>query len=389
MKLVAGALVLGRKFAALTEPGERVGVLLPNVNAAAVAFFALQAFGRVPAMLNFSAGPGQPRGRRGHGPDQAGDLLGRVRRQGQARALDRRPSAATPSSSGSRTCAARSRPRDRLRGLWDGLFAQPHPPARFGVAARRPGRGAVHLGLGGPAEGRRAQPRQHPGQLRPDLGPGRLQPARQGVQRPAGVPQLRPDRRHAAADAWAASRSTCTPRRCTTGSSRSWSTTATSTIIFGTNSFLKGYGTHGRPVRFPLPALRLRRGRGDPGRDAEACGSTSSACASSTGYGATETAPGALARTRPCTTAGARSAASCPASSTGSSPWPGMDQRRPAVGQGPQRHAGLPALRAARRAAAARGRLVRHRRHRRPRRRRASSPSSAAPSASPRSAARW
>ena len=57
MKLVAGALVLGRRFAALTEPGERVGVLVPNVNAAAVAFYALQAFGRVPAMLNFSAGP--------------------------------------------------------------------------------------------------------------------------------------------------------------------------------------------------------------------------------------------------------------------------------------------------------------------------------------------
>ena len=57
MKLVAGALVLGRRFAALTEPGERVGVLLPNVNAAAVVFYALQAFGRVPAMLNFSAGP--------------------------------------------------------------------------------------------------------------------------------------------------------------------------------------------------------------------------------------------------------------------------------------------------------------------------------------------
>jgi acyl-[acyl-carrier-protein]-phospholipid O-acyltransferase/long-chain-fatty-acid--[acyl-carrier-protein] ligase len=56
-KLVAGALVLGHRLAAVTEPGERVGVLLPNVNAAAVVFFALQAFGRVPAMLNFSAGP--------------------------------------------------------------------------------------------------------------------------------------------------------------------------------------------------------------------------------------------------------------------------------------------------------------------------------------------
>jgi acyl-[acyl-carrier-protein]-phospholipid O-acyltransferase/long-chain-fatty-acid--[acyl-carrier-protein] ligase len=56
-RLVAGALVLGRKLAEVTEPGERVGVLVPNVNAAAVVFFALQAYGRVPAMLNFSAGP--------------------------------------------------------------------------------------------------------------------------------------------------------------------------------------------------------------------------------------------------------------------------------------------------------------------------------------------
>jgi len=38
------------------EKGERVGVLLPNAKGAAVTFFALQAFGRVPAMLNFSTG---------------------------------------------------------------------------------------------------------------------------------------------------------------------------------------------------------------------------------------------------------------------------------------------------------------------------------------------
>jgi acyl-[acyl-carrier-protein]-phospholipid O-acyltransferase/long-chain-fatty-acid--[acyl-carrier-protein] ligase len=56
-RLVAAALVLGRRLAARTQPGERVGVLLPNVNAAAVTFMALQAYGRVPAMLNFSAGP--------------------------------------------------------------------------------------------------------------------------------------------------------------------------------------------------------------------------------------------------------------------------------------------------------------------------------------------
>lgn len=55
-KLVLGSLVLGRKIASMTEVKENVGVLLPNSNGAVVTFFALQAFGRVPAMLNFSVG---------------------------------------------------------------------------------------------------------------------------------------------------------------------------------------------------------------------------------------------------------------------------------------------------------------------------------------------
>ncbi|MCX5521101.1 AMP-binding protein [Kaistia defluvii] len=56
-RVVIGAQVLGRVFAARTRRGERVGLLLPNVATVAPAFFGLVAFGRVPAMLNFSAGP--------------------------------------------------------------------------------------------------------------------------------------------------------------------------------------------------------------------------------------------------------------------------------------------------------------------------------------------
>ncbi|MBN9061288.1 MAG: acyl-[ACP]--phospholipid O-acyltransferase [Rhizobiales bacterium 65-9] len=56
-KLLIGSHALGAKLAAMTQPGERVGVLLPNSNAVVVTFFALQRFGRTPAMLNFSAGP--------------------------------------------------------------------------------------------------------------------------------------------------------------------------------------------------------------------------------------------------------------------------------------------------------------------------------------------
>ena len=55
-RLVLGALVLGRKLAALTGERETVGVLLPNMQGMAVTLFALLAYGRVPAMLNFTAG---------------------------------------------------------------------------------------------------------------------------------------------------------------------------------------------------------------------------------------------------------------------------------------------------------------------------------------------
>ena len=56
-RLLLGAVVLGRRLAALAPAGERVGVMLPNANATLATFFGLQAFARVPAMLNFSAGP--------------------------------------------------------------------------------------------------------------------------------------------------------------------------------------------------------------------------------------------------------------------------------------------------------------------------------------------
>ncbi|QPF85381.1 acyl-[ACP]--phospholipid O-acyltransferase [Bradyrhizobium genosp. L] len=56
-KLILGAQVLSRKLEQGTSVGEYVGVLLPNSAGVAVAFFALQTIGRIPAMLNFSAGP--------------------------------------------------------------------------------------------------------------------------------------------------------------------------------------------------------------------------------------------------------------------------------------------------------------------------------------------
>ncbi len=55
-KLILGACALSRPLRGVTAPGEVVGLLLPNVNGAVVAFFALQLAGRVPGMLNYTAG---------------------------------------------------------------------------------------------------------------------------------------------------------------------------------------------------------------------------------------------------------------------------------------------------------------------------------------------
>ena len=55
-RLVLGSFVLGRRIATRTDRGEHVGILLPNAAGAVASFFALQAYGRVPAMLNYSTG---------------------------------------------------------------------------------------------------------------------------------------------------------------------------------------------------------------------------------------------------------------------------------------------------------------------------------------------
>ncbi|MBS0290194.1 MAG: acyl-[ACP]--phospholipid O-acyltransferase [Proteobacteria bacterium] len=55
-RLILGAVLLGRKLAKLTERGEFVGILMPNVLATIVTFFGLQAYLRVAALLNFSTG---------------------------------------------------------------------------------------------------------------------------------------------------------------------------------------------------------------------------------------------------------------------------------------------------------------------------------------------
>jgi acyl-[acyl-carrier-protein]-phospholipid O-acyltransferase/long-chain-fatty-acid--[acyl-carrier-protein] ligase len=56
-RLLTGAAVLGRALSHLAPEGEAVGVLMPNANATAALILGLVSAGRVPAMLNFTAGP--------------------------------------------------------------------------------------------------------------------------------------------------------------------------------------------------------------------------------------------------------------------------------------------------------------------------------------------
>ena len=55
-KLITSSLALAKPLSRLTKKSEAVGLLMPNVNGLVVAFFAMQATGRVPAMLNYTAG---------------------------------------------------------------------------------------------------------------------------------------------------------------------------------------------------------------------------------------------------------------------------------------------------------------------------------------------
>ena len=56
-KLLASASVLARRIEPLAEEGGAVGILLPTTNVTATVILAAVSAGRVPAMLNFSAGP--------------------------------------------------------------------------------------------------------------------------------------------------------------------------------------------------------------------------------------------------------------------------------------------------------------------------------------------
>jgi acyl-[acyl-carrier-protein]-phospholipid O-acyltransferase/long-chain-fatty-acid--[acyl-carrier-protein] ligase len=55
-RLLLGAAILGAKLMPLAPEGRAIGVMLPNANGAVIAILGLMSAGRVPAMINFTAG---------------------------------------------------------------------------------------------------------------------------------------------------------------------------------------------------------------------------------------------------------------------------------------------------------------------------------------------
>ena len=55
-EVVRASFALGHALKKGTRPGESVGIMLPSGAGAVISFFAISAYGRVPAMLNFTSG---------------------------------------------------------------------------------------------------------------------------------------------------------------------------------------------------------------------------------------------------------------------------------------------------------------------------------------------
>ena len=210
-ELLAGARILGRRFEAVSAPGEAVGLLLPNSNGVAMSLLGLLSGGRVAAMINYTAGPANV---------TASIRTAIIRTVVSSRAFIEKANlddivaavekAGGANSSGWRICAAAFRRPDKLLAAL--LLA---------AAARHAGREnagghPVHLGIGGHAEGGGAVQPQPARQCAPGRSPHCAVGRGQAAQRAAGLPLLRADGRHRSCRCWSASGSSSTPRRCTT-----------------------------------------------------------------------------------------------------------------------------------------------------------------------------
>ena len=187
--------------------------MLPNANGAAVATLALMSAGRVPAMINFSAGIAGVR---------AACRAAKIALIVTSRVFvekARLEALVGGLSAEVQLHFSRGRTRTDLHHRQTARLARRESATRR-TPTRRSRRNPVHLRIRGHAERRRPVPSQHAGQRRASRGSHRFRPPRQSVQRAAAIPFLWPDRwAHPTAGVRRA-RSTSILPRCITGSCR-------------------------------------------------------------------------------------------------------------------------------------------------------------------------
>ena len=162
-RLLTASAVLGAKLMPLAPIGCALGVMLPNANGAVVTVLGLMSAGRVPAMINFTAG--------------AANILAACKAAQIDTILTSR-SFIEKGRLSKLVCSHRERGADRLsRGHSRGRdHARQDPgPLECGKAAGRSQAGrlgghSVHVGLGGYAQGRGALPSQYAGERRAGRG---------------------------------------------------------------------------------------------------------------------------------------------------------------------------------------------------------------------------
>ena len=260
-RLLQAVAILGAKLMPFALEGRPLGVMLPTSNGGVVTVLAVMSGGRVPAMINFSAG--------------AANILGACRAAEVDTILTSRVFVEKGRLD---NLVAQLEKSVRIVYLEDirktiGTMGQDPRPVQGRQAAgraqaRRLGRDPVHVRHRRPAQGRRAVTPQRAHQRRPVRGPDRFRPRRQGVQRAADLPLVRLHRRRGAA---ADFRRTNLPLSVAAALSHR---SRTGLRHMRDRAVRHRYipqrlCAHGQSVRFPLSALRRGRRRAGARIDAE------------------------------------------------------------------------------------------------------------------------
>ena len=379
-RMLIGARVLGRRFAAITEPGEAVGVLLPNTNGVVLTLLGLASGERVAAMMNYTAGPANVAAAvraaaiRTVVSSRAFVEKAATRRRDRGDREGRREDAVAGGRARQRRHPGKAlgRPAVALAAGPAGRRQARHDPVHLGLGRHAQGGGAVAAATSSPTpcRPRRASRSRRPTRLLNVLPVFHSFGLTGGTILPLinGVPLfLYPSPLHYKIIPEIARK-------------------VRPTVMFGTDTFLSAYARTAKEGDFS--SLRFVVAGAEAVKpETRRIWRERFGAEIVEGFGLTEASPVVAVNTATHGRDGSVGRL-LPGHADAARPGRRHNRGRPAVAVGAEPDARLHDRRAARRAAAARRGVARHRRHRRRSTARASSPYAGAPSVSPRSPAR-